>query len=128
MKLAEYFGTGYFVLIKEVVLFSEDKKNNYIYRKGVQNSVPFLEGFLLSEVPLQVAILPKVLAMSSDANYLHRMTTLFAINVLVEVCSDEVIKDTMLPVVLKMAKDPIPNVRFNVAKTITKLAPKMQEK
>ncbi len=65
--------------------------------------------------------------MSSDTNYLHRMTTLFAVNELVEVCSDEVIKDTMLPV-LKLAKDPIPNVRFNVAKSIAKLGPKMQRK
>ncbi len=65
--------------------------------------------------------------MSTDANYLHRMTTLFAVNVLIEVCSEEVIKDTMLPVVLKLAKDPVPNVRFNVAKSITKLGPKMVE-
>lgn len=76
----------------------------------------------------QVAILPKVLAMSTDTNYLHRMTTLFAVNVLVEVCSDEVIKDTMLPVVIKLAKDPVPNVRFNVAKSITKLGQKMVNK
>ena len=56
------------------------------------------------------------------------MTTLFAVNVLVEVCSDEVIRDTMLPVVLKLAKDPIPNVRFNVAKSMTKLGGKIDEK
>lgn len=63
--------------------------------------------------------------MSTDPNYLHRMTTLFAVNLLVEVCSEEVIKDIMLPVVLKLAKDPVPNVRFNVAKSMTKLYPKM---
>ena len=62
--------------------------------------------------------------MSTDTNYLHRMTTLFAVNLLVEVCSEDVIKD-MLPVVLKLAKDPVPNVRFNVAKSVTKLYPKM---
>lgn len=66
--------------------------------------------------------------MSSDTNYLHRMTTLFAVNVLGEVCSNEVVKDTMLPVVLKLAKDPIPNVRFNVAKSMTKLSSKLEEK
>ena len=65
--------------------------------------------------------------MSKDPNYLHRMTTLFAVNVLVEVCSDDVIKNIMLPVVLELAKDPVPNVRFNVAKSITKLGPKMME-
>lgn len=75
----------------------------------------------------QVAILPRVLAMATDSNYLHRMTTLFAVNLLVEVCSEEVIKDTMLPVVLKLAKDPVPNVRFNVAKSMTKLSLKVVE-
>lgn len=29
----------------------------------------------------RVAILPKVLSMASDTNYLHRMTTLFTVNV-----------------------------------------------
>jgi len=65
--------------------------------------------------------------MATDPNYLHRMTTLFAVNLLVEVCSEEVIKDTMLPVVLKLAKDPVPNVRFNVAKSMIKLSPKVVE-
>jgi serine/threonine-protein phosphatase 2A regulatory subunit A len=75
-----------------------------------------------------VAILPKVLAMSTDTNYLHRLTTLFAVNVLGEVCSEEVIKDAMLPVVLKLAKDPVPNVRFNVAKSMTKLGVKIGDR
>ena len=44
------------------------------------------------------------------------MTTLFAVNLLVEVCSQEVTKDTMLPVLLKLAKDPVANVRFIVGK------------
>jgi serine/threonine-protein phosphatase 2A regulatory subunit A len=71
----------------------------------------------------RVAILPKVLSMANDVNYLHRMTTLFTVNLLGEVCSKEVIVETMLPVVLKLATDPVANVKFNVAKTLTKLAP-----
>ena len=38
-----------------------------------------------------------------------------------EVCSGEVIKEVMMPVVLKMAEDAVPNVRFNVAKSLTKI-------
>ena len=75
-----------------------------------------------------MAILPKVLAMAQDPNYLHRLTTLFAINVLVEVCSQEVVQGTMLPVVLKLAVDPVANVRFNVAKSLTKIANKVDSK
>ena len=45
--------------------------------------------------------------MGEENNYLHRMTTLFVVNLLMEVCSQEVTKDTMLPVVLKLAEDPV---------------------
>ena len=41
--------------------------------------------------------------------------------VLVEVCSVEVIEEVMMPVVTKMAEDAVPNVRFNVAKSLTKI-------
>lgn len=40
---------------------------------------------------------------------------------MVEVCSGEVIGEVMMPVVIKMAEDPVPNVRFNVAKSLTKI-------
>ena len=43
------------------------------------------------------------------------------VQVLVEVCSAEVIEEVMMPVVLKMAEDAVPNVRFNVAKSLTKI-------
>ena len=52
------------------------------------------------------------------ANYLFFC---FFLQLLTEVCSAEVIKDTMLPVVLKLAEDPVANVRFNVARTLTRL-------
>ena len=69
-----------------------------------------------------MSILPKVLNMSQDSNYLHRMTTLFAVNLLVEVCTPDVIQTSMLPVVLKLGQDNVANVKFNVAKTLTKMA------
>ena len=45
------------------------------------------------------------------------------LQLLVEVCPKAVIEETMLTPVLGLAKDPVPNVRFNAAKTLTKLAP-----
>lgn len=68
------------------------------------------------------AIVPKVLAMYEHPNYLYRMTTLFAVNLLVEVLDESTIMDLVLPVVLTMAGDNVPNVRFNVAKTLQVLA------
>ena len=46
--------------------------------------------------------------------------------VLVEVCTPEVIQTSMLPVVLTLAQDPVANVRFNVAKSLTHIAPRME--
>jgi len=68
-------------------------------------------------------IIPKVLALYTHPNYLYRMTTLFAVGVLSEVKGmDEVITGSMLPLVLRMADDPVPNIRFNVAKTLGQLS------
>jgi len=90
----------------------------------------------------QQMIVPKVIGMSSHSNYLYRMTTLLAVRVrcflfffraefffsfffslqsLSEVVGTPVIVDVMLPVILNMAQDPIPNIRFNVAKTLEKI-------
>ncbi|KAK2099453.1 hypothetical protein P7K49_020801 [Saguinus oedipus] len=71
----------------------------------------------------QNTIVPKVLIMANDPNYLHRMTTLFCINALSEACGQEVTTKQMLPTVLKMAGDQVANVRFNVAKSLQKIGP-----
>uniref|UniRef100_A0A8C1DDU4 Protein phosphatase 2, regulatory subunit A, beta a n=2 Tax=Cyprinus carpio TaxID=7962 RepID=A0A8C1DDU4_CYPCA len=71
----------------------------------------------------QNTIVPKVLGMANDPNYLHRMTTLFCINALSEVCGQEITTKHMLPVVFKMSNDQVANVRFNVAKSLQKIGP-----
>ncbi|MBN3286731.1 2AAA phosphatase, partial [Polyodon spathula] len=71
----------------------------------------------------QATIIPKVLVMSNDPNYLHRMTTLFCINVLSDVCGQEITTKHMLPTVIRMAGDAVANVRFNVAKSLQKVGP-----
>ncbi|KAK8381221.1 hypothetical protein O3P69_008231 [Scylla paramamosain] len=68
-------------------------------------------------------VLPKINAMSRDGNYLHRMTCLACINVVGEVCGRELTTKTLLPTVLAMANDNVPNVRFNVAKTLQIIGP-----
>ncbi len=73
----------------------------------------------------QQTIIPKVLAMARDQNYLHRMTCLFCVNVLAEACGSEITERLMLPTVLQMAGDAVANVRFNVAKTLSLLGPKL---
>jgi len=51
------------------------------------------------------------------------MTTLFSIIGLASIVGPEVINNTMLPLVIRMAQDPVPNIRFNVAKTLHSLIP-----
>jgi len=68
-------------------------------------------------------VIPKVLTMSQDQNYLHRMTCLFCVNVLAEACGSEITAKFMLPTVLGLANDNVANVRFNVAKTLQRIGP-----
>ena len=46
------------------------------------------------------------------------MTTLLAISALCAVVGAAIIDQTLLPVVIRMASDPVPNIRFNVCKTL----------
>ncbi|PFH61115.1 hypothetical protein XA68_18179 [Ophiocordyceps unilateralis] len=66
-------------------------------------------------------IIPKVMGMGSHPNYLYRMTTCFAISTLATVVSMDVIAQSILPILDKMVRDEIPNIRFNVAKTYSVL-------
>lgn len=75
----------------------------------------------------QQTVIPKVLQMSRDQNYLHRMTCLFSINLLAEACGAELTAKLMLPTVLNMAGDNVANVRFNVAKTLQRLGPSLEQ-
>ena len=109
----------------------------------------------------QQTVIPKVLQLARDQNYLHRMTCLFCINVgccpvawlmcltrnccvwhttdllllfvcsaqlLAEACGAEVTTKVMLPTVVSMATDAVANVRFNVAKTLQKLGPLLEQR
>lgn len=55
------------------------------------------------------------------------MTCLFCINVLAEACGSDITTRLLLPTVLSMANDKIANVRFNVAKTLHKIAPQLDQ-
>ncbi|CAG8503799.1 11723_t:CDS:10 [Diversispora eburnea] len=72
-------------------------------------------------------IIPKVLAMGSHPNYLFRMTTIFAITTMAPAVTPEVIRDHILPIVNTLVSDPIPNIRFNVAKSYEVLIPVLKQ-
>lgn len=71
----------------------------------------------------KTSLLPKVFEISKHQNYLHRMTVLFAASALCSVLPRGVVTEVVLPVVVGMANDKVPNVRFNVAKTLAAFVP-----
>mmetsp|Transcript_45033 Transcript_45033/g.133086 ORF Transcript_45033/g.133086 Transcript_45033/m.133086 type:complete len:586 (-) Transcript_45033:284-2041(-) len=67
-------------------------------------------------------LLPAVLdATAAHPNFLHRMTLLSAVASLAPIVGRDVLTATLLPVVLNMQRDSVPNIRFNVAKTLQAL-------
>ena len=70
-------------------------------------------------------VLKKLLEMRLEQNYLYRLTTLFGIAELSEVMNMQIVKKSFIPVLQQMAKDKIPNIRMNVAKTIHKIRKKL---
>ena len=72
-----------------------------------------------------------MLELSTDNNYLKRMTMLFCINELCQAFSKTEIEQLLLPTIIKLSEDSVPNVRFNVAKTLGQIdieAKVMEEK
>ncbi|XP_072125734.1 serine/threonine-protein phosphatase 2A 65 kDa regulatory subunit A beta isoform-like [Mobula birostris] len=128
-------------LLPAIVELAEDAK--WRVRLAIIEYMPLLAGLLVGVYAIREAatnnltklvekfgkdwaestIMPKVLAMASDPNYHHRMTTQFCINVLSEACGQEITAKHMLPTVLQMAGDQVANIRFNVAKTLQKIGP-----
>jgi len=54
----------------------------------------------------------------ADKNYLHRIAAVLSVGTLAECVAGPFLGTDLVPMVAKMAADPVPNVRLNVAKTI----------
>lgn len=68
----------------------------------------------------------QIKALNDDTNYLLRLTGLHAVQSLADAVAQNALQTQLLPLVLALARDPVPNVRFNVAKTLQALIPKME--
>lgn len=66
-------------------------------------------------------VIKKLLDLKAEKNYLYRLTVLFGMAELSQVLTPDVVKKLFVPVLQTMSKDPIPNIRLNVAKTILKM-------
>ncbi|KAJ3719921.1 Ser/Thr protein phosphatase 2A regulatory subunit A [Lentinula raphanica] len=68
------------------------------------------------------AIVPKVMGMGQHPNYLFRMTTVQAITIIMPSLTLDIVRSEIVESLLQLASDPIPNIRFNVAKSLEVLA------
>lgn len=68
-------------------------------------------------------LIPKILTRASHSSYLYRMTTIFTIANIAHAVTPEVLKDFVEPTIRGLASDPVPNIRFNVAKAYEVLIP-----
>ena len=62
-------------------------------------------------------IIPHIIVVGANTNYLYRLTVLFAVTVLIPVVDTETINKSIIPFLNNLMNDPIPNIRFNIAKT-----------
>ena len=65
--------------------------------------------------------------MASDDNYLHRMTVIFALTTMADALPANTVRDSVLPTVIDLSSDPIPNIRFNVAKSLETMIPLLKQ-
>ena len=72
-------------------------------------------------------IIKKLTELCNEINYLHRLTALFGMAELSQVLTPEVVKRSFNPILAQMAKDKIPNIRLNVAKTIYSIRQRIQQ-
>jgi len=63
-------------------------------------------------------IVPRVVQLKEHKNYLYRTTALFAVSALAEIVSQDALENKLLPMILQLAEDVVPNIRFNLCKTL----------
>jgi len=71
----------------------------------------------------EVNTMPQLNELVGHKNYLYRISALLCVGTLAEVVGAPFLDKHLVPLVVKMSGDPVPNVRLNVAKTIQAMHP-----
>lgn len=116
-RVAEQLGCDYF----------NEKLNNlcmvwmgddvFSIRRAAANNLSKLAE-LFGEDWAKEHILPRIDRMHTHTNYLQRMTAIYGIQVLVKTVSVETLENIIMPLLLQMVNDAVPNVRLTVARTL----------
>ena len=89
-------------------------------------AIPEISRILGTKI-LNENILPEIIALSSNSNYLFRISALMAAGGLAELENIAEPK-TILPILTSLVSDPVPNVRFNVAKILLSIYPQVPKR
>eukprot|EP00457_Paulinella_chromatophora_P002625 gb/GEZN01002630.1/.p1 GENE.gb/GEZN01002630.1/~~gb/GEZN01002630.1/.p1 ORF type:complete len:635 (+),score=77.71 gb/GEZN01002630.1/:164-2068(+) len=74
-------------------------------------------------------LVPKVIKFfGHHKSYFYRMTALYAVQNLCRTVGPEGSKQSLMPLVLELARDPVPNIRINVVRTLQHLSAVLDEK
>ena len=71
-------------------------------------------------------VLPRIERMQMHQNYLHRTTALYVLQVIVKCLSAATISKKVIPIIVLMSADPVPNIRFISAKTMQIVSARFQ--
>ena len=71
-------------------------------------------------------VIPKLLSLHVEVNYLHRQTPIAGIRVLTPVVTPEIVQKKFLPVLQTLATDKVPNIRMSVCKAMQAIAPSVK--
>lgn len=77
---------------------------------------------------LETVIVPKLVVPNPAANYLYRLTALLAVKTIIPTLSPQCLEEQILPFVLHLVHDPVPNIRFNCIKSLNLLSTTLVKK
>lgn len=92
----------------------------YSIRRAASNNLYKLAA-LFGEDWAKEQLFPRIERMHTHTNYLQRMTSLYSMQVLVKAVSVATLESTLVPLVLQMVADSVPNVRLTVARTLKEI-------
>lgn len=94
----------------------------YAVREAAVNNLrKLMDQFGIDWAVMQV--IPRLVQLSYDSNYLRRMICLASLQQLGEAdsCRPELLQKHLLPTIIQLGDDPVPNVRFKVGQILGKL-------
>lgn len=89
----------------------------YSIRRAAANNLHKLAA-LFGEDWAKEQIFPRIERMHTHTNYLQRMTSLYSVQVLVKTMSLSTLETIIIPLIVQMVTDAVPNVRLTVARTL----------